>query len=171
MCVILIGKITPELHQAALAQNRDGFSLFTKEQGLVKCPTKKQVEQAFNEFGIWHYRIATSGKVDKFNVHPFEVCGGKYYMYHNGVLGSGKDNRSDTHALADTLYEVGPQSVDTTLQALSEGQRFVLVDSTDPRKYRIYGKWSAEAGVLMSHKLWGIGTNWDRFVTPKKGAK
>ena len=64
MCIILIGKITKEQHKAALAQNGDGFSLFNDEMGLVKCPTEEQVKKAIGKWGIWHYRIATSGRVD-----------------------------------------------------------------------------------------------------------
>ena len=91
MCVILVGEINSSLHKQAAEQNRDGFSLFNEQFGLVKAPTKAQVEASFGKFGIWHYRIGTSGRMDVYNVHPFPVCKGKYLLYHNGVLGSGVD--------------------------------------------------------------------------------
>lgn len=153
MCVILIGEVTKEQHKLALQQNKDGFSLFTADQGLVKCPTKAQVQQALGRFGIWHYRIATSGMVDAYNVHPFKVCNGKYLLYHNGVLGNGLEYMSDTHALAETLQKVSHTTAVSVLEALSDGNRFVLADAKDPHKFQIFGKWACDAGVLMSHKL------------------
>lgn len=153
MCVILIGRITESQHRLAVQQNGDGFSLFTEAQGLIKSPTRRQVEEALGKWGIWHYRIATSGSVDEFNIHPFRVCGSKYLLYHNGVLGSGLGQMSDTHALASTLQFVSLETAKTVLESLSDGNRFVLVDAQNPKKFFLFGKWAADAGVLMSHKL------------------
>lgn len=168
MCIILIGKVTKEQYKAALAQNGDGFSLFTKEQGLVKCPTDKQVAQALGKFGIWHFRIATSGRVDEYNVHPFEICDGKYLLYHNGVLGSGLGDMSDTHALAETLKNVPVGTAKSVLKALEDRQRFVIVSAEDPRQFLLYGDWVVSAGVLMSHQLYtsAVGYAGTRYKTP-----
>ena len=71
MCIILVGNVTKEQHEAARVQNGDGFSLFTQKQGLIKAPTAKQVKEALGDFGIWHYRIATSGdRKSVQNIHP-----------------------------------------------------------------------------------------------------
>lgn len=152
MCVILVGKIGLQLHDTAKTINSHGFSCFTKSLGLVKAPTDKQVKQAVSEFGIWHYRIASSGKVDKENIHPFPVAHGKAYLYHNGVLGRGTDILSDTNCLARTLYDCSMESVHSTLQALADGQRFLLVQANDPMNFRLYGKWHVHKGVLMSNQ-------------------
>lgn len=155
MCIILVGNVTKEQHEAARVQNGDGFSLFTQKQGLIKAPTAKQVKEALGDFGIWHYRIATSGdRKSVQNIHPFPVCGGKYLLYHNGVLGEGLGKKSDTHALANTLQNVSPRSAETILQSLAGGRnRFVMADAKDPKKLYLYGEWVADAGVIMSHRL------------------
>ena len=154
MCVILVGKISKELHETAKAQNPDGFSLFTLEQGLIKAPTKEQVRQALNTFGIWHYRIKSSGRVDKENIHPFSVAHGKAYLYHNGVLGEGTALYSDTNCLARTLYDCPITTVVSVLEAVSTGQRLLLADAKDPRKFRLFGEWKVDKGILMSHKMY-----------------
>lgn len=154
MCVILVGKITKSQFETALRQNGDGFSVYSVETGLVKAPSKAVVKRALGKFAIWHFRIGTSGLKDKTNIHPFEVCGGKWLLYHNGVLGLGLGDKSDTHALADTLYNASIKTVLSVLNSLSEGNRFLLVDAKDPAKYTTIGKWVVDAGVLMSHKMY-----------------
>lgn len=159
MCVILIGRITKAQHQTALRQNGDGFSLFTEKQGLIKQPTDKEVAKAIGDWGIWHYRIGTSGVKSTLNVHPFIICGGKYLLYHNGVLGSGKGELSDTHALAKTLYDVGLESAKTIISTLAgPTNRFAVVSIKDPHELYLYGKWEADEGIIMSHKLYSYNT-------------
>lgn len=153
MCVILIGKVNKSMHQLALAQNGDGFSVFTAK-GLIKAPTLAEVKEAHKEFAIWHYRIATSGLRDTDNIHPFEICNGKYLLYHNGILGNGLGNKSDTAALADTLRHVDIKTADSVIQSLSSRNRFVIASKNDPTSFRLYGQWEAEEGVLMSHKMY-----------------
>lgn len=154
MCVILVGKIGKKLHEQAKSQNPDGFSLFTKEQGLIKAPDAIQISKALNSFGIWHYRIRSSGNVDKSNIHPFPVAEGKAYLYHNGVLGAGKGRMSDTAALAETLYNASISTVKSVLASLSSGQRFLLADADDPTNFLLYGDWKVEGGILMSHRMY-----------------
>jgi hypothetical protein len=159
MCIILIGKITRQQFNQAKMENQDGFSFFTKETGLVKAPTQEQVDRVLTEnlFGIWHFRIGTSGTINKddiTNIHPFPICGNKYLLYHNGVIGSGDATRSDTHCLADTLMNASLETAETVVKALTDGNRFVIVNAEDVNDYRIYGKWECEAGVLMSHKMY-----------------
>ena len=159
MCIILIGQITKEQFIQAKAQNKDGFSLFTNEAGLIKAPTQDIVDKVIEEkqFGIWHFRIGTSGTINKddtTNIHPFEICGGKYLLYHNGIIGGGDGKRSDTHCLADTLKTASFETAETVIRALSDSNRFVIANAEDVTDYRIYGKWECEAGVLMSHKMY-----------------
>ena len=153
MCIIMVGEVTRAQHNMALKQNGDGFSLFTAEQGLIKSPSEYQVRKALGQFGIWHYRIATSGTKDVWNIHPFRVCHSKCLLYHNGVLGQGKDTLSDTHALAEMLQDVSIGTAKSVLASLTDGGRFLLADANDPHKFVVYGRWVADAGVLMSHRL------------------
>lgn len=167
MCIILIGKITKEMFQTSKATNPDGFSVFSEATGLQKDPSNEVVNQAIGQFGIWHFRIGTSGTINKkdtYNIHPFEVCQGDYLLYHNGILGSGKDKMSDTHALADMLEYTTLETVKTVLQSLSSNNRFVLVNAKNPNEFYIYGEWVADAGVLMSHRLYTpryVSGSWD----------
>ncbi len=154
MCVILVGRVSKAQHELAVRQNPDGFSVFTPKLGLVKSPTKAQVKEALNHFAIWHYRIGTSGKKGDYNVHPFEICGGKFLLYHNGILGEGLGDMSDTHALAETLKDVDIKVAMSVLNALKDRQRFLVVSATNPKDFRLIGDWSCDGGVLMSHKLY-----------------
>lgn len=154
MCVVLVGKVTRELHELALKQNGDGFSLYTEGLGLVKAPTPKQVDRALDVFGIWHYRIATSGLVDMANVHPFPICNGDYLLYHNGILGKGLGGKSDTRALADMLMHVDIKTASSVIDSLTTGNRFLVASASDPTAFRVFGNWEADAGVLLSHKMY-----------------
>lgn len=158
MCVILIGNITKQQHETAKRQNPDGFSVYTAEYGLIKSPTAKQVEDAIGKFAIWHYRIGTSGTKTGSNIHPFKICRNKYLLYHNGILGEGLGKLSDTHALAKTLADVSLRTACSIVEALSEGQRFVIASARDPHDLLLFGKWDCHAGVLMSHKLYSYKT-------------
>lgn len=168
MCIILIGKIGKKLHETAKSQNPDGFSLFTQEQGLIKSPTDEQVKQAVGQFGIWHYRIRSSGAVDQNNIHPFPVAKGKWYLYHNGVLGEGTVQMSDTACLAKTLYDAPVGTVDSVLKSLSNGQRFCLADAKNPLNFRLYGDWKVEKGILMSHKMYYSNYYYSKLSTAQK---
>lgn len=170
MCVILVGRVTKELHETAKEQNKDGFSLFTKKLGLIKNPTDSQVKQALNDFGIWHYRIASSGKVDADNIHPFKVCGGAYLLYHNGVLGEGTVTMSDTACLAKTLYFAPLATAQSVLTALSSGQRLCLVNAKNPFEYYLYGDWKVDKGVLMSHEMYSTSSYYYKGLTYEEKA-
>ena len=75
-------------------------------------------------------------------------------LYHNGVLGSGLGEKSDTHALADMLMHVDIEVATSVIESLSERNKFVIASATDPKRFRVFGKWEAEAGVLLSHKIY-----------------
>ena len=154
MCVILVGKVNKALHQQAVQQNGDGFSVYTEADGLIKAPTAAQVKKALNTFAIWHYRIATSGKVDTNNIHPFEICNGKFLLYHNGVLGNGVGEMSDTAALAKMLYDVDIKVASSVIRSVLHRSRFLIASATNPKDFRVFGDWEVDAGVLMSHKMY-----------------
>ena len=163
MCVILVGKVSRELHELALKQNGDGFSLYTEGLGLIKAPTPEQVNRALDVFGIWHYRIATSGIVDQSNVHPFPICNGDYLLYHNGILGKGLGDKSDTRALADMLMHVDIKTASSIIESLTTGNRFLIASASDPTVFRVFGSWVADAGVLLSHKMYTTPVTYSRY--------
>lgn len=158
MCVILVGKIGKNLFKQAVKENPHGFSFYTKELGLKKAINIKEVEKelpkAVNQYGVWHFRIKSSGAIDKENIHPFKVARGQALLYHNGVLGNGKGTLSDTNAFAKLLYNSDIETVKSVLASTCTSQRFLLVDSEDPTIYRTYGDWKVDGGVLMSHKMY-----------------
>lgn len=63
-----------------------------------------------NDTALFHARIATAGRVDESNCHPFKVNGREnMVLAHNGVLPMScqparGDDRSDTHILADGYF-------------------------------------------------------------------
>ena len=62
---------------------------------------------------------------------------------------------SDTAALAKTLNEVNLTTARSVVKALAESrQRFVIADAQDPRNFEVFGEWSVESGILMSHKMY-----------------
>lgn len=171
MCVILVGKIGKANHKQAKQQNPDGFSFYTKEQGLIKSPSDEQVEQAVSQWGIWHYRIKSSGPINLDMIHPFKVMGGKAVLYHNGVIGAGTATKSDTALLAESLMDKPKSVVLSVLDSLANGSagRFLLASATDPLKFRTFGKWEWEKGVLMSHKLYSYAAYSKQTTAQKAG--
>lgn len=79
-------------------------------------------------------------------------------LYHNGVIGAGKGSKSDTAALAETLYDVNLTTARSVVRALASNNRFAIVSANDPRNFELFGEWTAEAGVLFSHKLYSFKT-------------
>lgn len=160
MCIILIGKINKQQFGQALAENSDGFSVFSKETGLIKDPDNETVAKVIKNkyFAIWHFRIGTSGIIDKHdttNIHPFDICGGKYLLYHNGIIGHGDGKRSDTHCLADTLMDATYSAAQNVVKNFAGvSNRFVIVNAEDVTDYKIFGNWvMGDNGVLMSHSM------------------
>lgn len=154
MCIILVGSVTQKMHEQALLENGDGFSVYSEKLGLIKSPTPAQVRMALNDFAIWHYRIGTSGDKSDNNIHPFPICNSKFYLYHNGVLGNGLGDKSDTHALADMLQNVDISVANSVIQSVANRNRFLIVSARSPKDFRVFGEWEADEGILMSHKMY-----------------
>lgn len=105
---------------------------------------------------IIHFRLSTSGKKDKVNIHPFEISKG-LYLFHNGIIsnlnGQSKDF-SDTALYANflSLYEpaylMNPRlnGFKRFFELLDSYNKLVLVNGKD---YIIVnekaGKWSGGA--------------------------
>lgn len=64
--------------------------------------TYEEFRKAFKPYArnaaLVHFRIATSGGINAEMCHPFSLCGGKYALIHNGILGieHDKSKESDT---------------------------------------------------------------------------
>ncbi len=92
--------------------NRDGAGFAVANQG--KLTIKKgffsmdKLAQAIEPHAgcpmLIHFRFATHGTVNKFNCHPWSICGGKYAMIHNGVLNiQSTPEKSDSGHFADAV--------------------------------------------------------------------
>lgn len=97
--------------------NKDGFGLmYVHENKLHTYRTidvnefKNRYDSIYKDFGktspmVLHFRLATSGKKDVKNCHPFIIGNGVGFV-HNGIFtGYGNDEISDTHAFAKDILE------------------------------------------------------------------
>lgn len=111
MCVIIAKPADKSVSKDTLEKcwyiNDDGAGIAWVEDGVLKI--KKGFMSYENLISFWdsrswdgipmliHFRISTSGKVDKKNTHPFWVVNDDLVFAHNGVfMELGKDNISDT---------------------------------------------------------------------------
>lgn len=123
-------RLTEEQLRAMHEQNPDswGFAFYVKyashvtssQPGYVRAVKgvsdtaamvaayNKAVEELSGENGLEyehlaHFRIATSGKKDHTNAHPFYIAGGM--LIHNGhIAGGGNSEHSDTYQFTQMLY-------------------------------------------------------------------
>lgn len=112
-------------------QNNDDGAGFAIQSG-----NKIEVQKGFFKFdefwkefsplqkynAIAHFRIATHGKVETNNCHPFSMCNGKYALIHNGILPirppKGIDE-SDTAHFAINILEPVIESIPWKLPAFT----------------------------------------------------
>jgi predicted glutamine amidotransferase len=184
MCLLIMspgGTNIPRDHiETASIQNRDGFGWAVVADDRIITNVSMDLDVAMAEFyaaraefpngdALFHLRIATSGRVDEFNCHPFYVGeGGRTVMAHNGMLDielAVGEERSDTHVFAtDYIDELGLKNVldDPELNQLvtkwALGSKLVFL-SVDPelnhQRYFINetsGHW--EAGVWYSNYMY-----------------
>ena len=109
MCIILAGKkkvITKTEIVKGFITNPDGWGLWSER--TLQTPRKGyKLNSLLNLFAsvkenenvvVWE-RISTGGKT----LQPFAIGGGRY-LFHNGVCGRSKGNKSDTALLAEEIY-------------------------------------------------------------------
>lgn len=109
MCIILSGKkrlITNAEVVKGFITNPDGWGIWSER--TLQTPRKGyKLNTLLNLFSnvkenenvvIWE-RISTGGKT----LQPFAIGGGRY-LFHNGICGSSKGNKSDTYLLAENIY-------------------------------------------------------------------
>lgn len=103
-----------------------------------------------------HFRIATEGKVNKANCHPFRIKGGA--LIHNGMLWSTKQGLdaefSDTRSFAQRLhnelrYDVVKASINELASAIEWNKLAMLYDNGE---YIRVGKWYEDNGIWYSNE-------------------
>lgn len=111
----LAGAEIPVEHLKTGFKNNDdgaGFSVVNKGRLITKKGFWNFYDfwQAFEPYqldpAIIHFRLATAGKINKKNCHPFEMCHGLYSVIHNGILPHpSTEFRSDTHCFVYDVLE------------------------------------------------------------------
>lgn len=109
MCIILQGKkkvITKTEITKGFITNPDGWGIWSEK--TLQTPRKGyKLNTLLNLFSsvkenenvvIWE-RISTGGTT----LQPFAIGGGRY-LFHNGICGKSKGNKSDTAILAENIY-------------------------------------------------------------------
>lgn len=120
MCIAIYQKennpIKKETLETCFDNNPDGSGFVYRESVNSKPICKKgyfKFEEFYSEYkeiknfeALLHFRIATSGKLNEANCHPFQV-NDKHYLIHNGVLHGFPytKKRSDTNYLSNILLK------------------------------------------------------------------
>lgn len=112
---------------------------------------------------VLHFRIATSGLIDLANAHPFKA-GPDHAFVHNGVLGQGQGDKSDTHLfrdrIAEPLFRKFPQALELeTLTELIKGYIGTYNKMVFLRKDGLYRIVNESAGTWKDG-LWFSNTSW-----------
>jgi predicted glutamine amidotransferase len=122
MCIAILNtpnNILPfDTIESSLYSNPDGFGLIATDRGKLIIqksmsinPDKiygiylKHREDLPDSNIVLHFRIATAGKVNIENCHPFQVRPDLAFV-HNGIIGQGSRKHSDTYLFNETLKKL-----------------------------------------------------------------
>lgn len=159
-----------------------GFAIVVPEEGRIICERTMNADESINRFlelrnrymtgyAMWHARIATSGKIDVSNCHPFLVPDKQYplatYVAHNGMLDVHEevgDTRSDTRIFTEDLLPAigGVTALDNVqvfnlIDEFTRGSKVAILTVHPKAEYQIYmfhenaGHWDKETGVWWSN--------------------
>lgn len=186
MCLILRGRVENLLKldlEYAERRNADGFGIHCPNQVLYSfdVPGKRSssIRSMLQTLGndtlaTVHFRLATHGRIDRSNAHPFHVSGDVFLM-HNGVLRDDcfqcpNNQRSDTAMLALALSDKPYRDRCDILHSLAFGNRFCLLKGS---KWRKFGDWRFDKETCTWHSNGLLLTSdRDRFTCdPRKSVK
>jgi predicted glutamine amidotransferase len=179
MCLIVRGRVSNLLKldlDHAENSNPDGYGIHTPDRVILSFDAKlKYASEVLAELpgdtlATIHFRLATHGKVNKPNAHPFTIGEGVFLM-HNGVLRGieydcPKGKHSDTALLAKSLVPMDHKSRCKTLHTLAVANRFCLLNGDQWKKF---GTWQFDASTKTWHSngmLLGNGSS--RCYDPRK---
>ena len=140
MCIILSGKrkvITKTEIVKGFITNPDGWGIWSER--TLQTPRKGyRLNSLLNLFDsvkesenvvIWE-RISTGGTT----LQPFAIGGGRY-LFHNGICGRSKGDKSDTALLAEDIYGL-PESLQVSIleifNARGKGKFCITRPKKDP---------------------------------------
>ena len=125
---------------------------------------------------IIHFRLATSGGTSPEKCHPFPISDdepllNQLYQYsdiamaHNGILGAGEKNLSDTQIfirdeLAKLKVRLFNDDVKEALTIALNGSNKVIIMSGNQIDPAIYGQWYFDKGVFYSNDGYKYKKSW-----------
>jgi len=155
-----------------------GFAIVVPEENRIICERSMSADESINRFlelrgkyqtgyAMWHARIATSGKIDISNCHPFLLPDSEHpnttYVGHNGMLDvyEAKDEvRSDTRIFVEDLIPAlgGVTALDniqifTMLDEFTRGSKVCILTVHPKAEYQMY-LFHEEAGHIDEDKVW-----------------
>lgn len=175
MCIAIVNqpgtRLKEEWLTSSFINNPDGGGFAYIKEGAVAISkgwmTLAGFVDTYNHlFDKWgkdnpmlvHCRIATAGKVNEDNCHPFKIKGGA--LIHNGHLWSvdGGHNgiKSDTREFSEIFYNI--LNYDDVTKAVAEFDLADVIGSDkmamlyDDGRYACVGDWQVEEGAMFSNR-------------------
>jgi predicted glutamine amidotransferase len=157
---------------AGFAVARGGRIILQKGFFSLKAFTKA-FEPFRNDAALVHFRIATSGGINKEMCHPFLLCNGKYALIHNGVLSIAHDKQkeSDTSRFCSSVLT---PLLDAGVSLHSPALRY-LVEEAIGSYNKIAVMDSAGNTVIFNEKsgnevggIWYSNTSYLPYIAPFK---
>lgn len=141
MCMLFVKPETLALPRAYFdslhESNADGVSCYnftTKElfQTLDYEIAFKYLQDNAKDKMIVHFRFGTSGQATIEQLHGWDILGGRYHFFHNGVLSTfnGSSKKSDTQQLVDVINSCNVElnKFIEFLETFETGSRFIILD-------------------------------------------
>lgn len=154
-----------------------GFMYLKEFQDFIDNNVKE------NDLAVYHFRITTSGGTCAENCHPFPISNKiedlkaldietRFAFIHNGILGQGTKNLSDTQLyIRDKLFKVreslNNESTRKKIMKQTEGSRTISIDAETSTVF-ITGEWVKDKeypGLLFSNDSYlpYMSRLWDKY--------
>ena len=167
MCLIIHkptdGYVDLTTIQSAQEHNQDGSGYMSKS-GIFKWDkiSAKKIYDRINadDSAAIHFRMATHGKVDADNTHPFKLSDGGYLM-HNGILSQYapddglKSDKSDTKLFCERFCDpIIQETGKLPLKSVEDeiGRNAVAIMSKNNRITRLGTGWNEYNGAWFSNQ-------------------
>lgn len=142
-------------------KNADGVAIYNKATGelfktLNYATAFSYMEENHANELVVHFRFGTSGDETLDQLHGFEVCEEKYYLFHNGVLntftGDWKGGKSDTQKLVYLFRDEPVERLIEYLEKYEKSSRFLLVNK-ETKEFIIpkCATWSGDSTINGTH--------------------
>ncbi len=151
-------------HGSGIAIRKDSKT-FRVDKGIRLDELWNLVKTNMNKEMVIHFRLRSAGQISPEMCHPFPIdknhnklhYEAKSMLFHNGTLpqfmGTRTTNQefSDSYRLSKILRKVNKSEKNALLNALSDRNKFVLIDRG---KISTYGEWEIRNGLKFSNLYW-----------------